>query len=90
MPLYFNIQGTTAMQTRHPIAPHAPSRLSPGDLVDEREAAAILGCAVQTLRNWRWRKAGPKVRRVGPRMVRYLRADLADYIAGDVGKDEAA
>jgi predicted DNA-binding transcriptional regulator AlpA len=75
------------MQSDNPLAPHEPTRLSAGDLVDEREAAAILGCAVQTLRNWRWRKAGPKVRRVGPRMVRYLRADLAAYIAGE---DQAA
>lgn len=71
------------MQPDNPLAPHVAAKLEPGDLVDEREAAAILGCAVQTLRNWRWRGTGPKVRRCGLRMVRYLRADLAAFIEGD-------
>jgi predicted DNA-binding transcriptional regulator AlpA len=71
------------MQSNYPLAPNDPAQLSPGDLIDEREAAAILGCAVQTLRNWRWRGTGPKVRRCGSRMVRYLRADLAAFIVGE-------
>jgi hypothetical protein len=57
--------------------------LQPGDLVDEREAAAILGCAVQTLRNWRTKNAGPRARKVGLRLVRYHRADLGAFIAGE-------
>ena len=71
------------MHPKNPLAPHEPARLSPGDLVDEREAAAILGCAVQTLRNYRWRGCGPRHRKIGLRMVRYLRADLASFIDGD-------
>ena len=69
---------------------HAPSTppalcaatLSPGDLLDEREAAAILGASVQTLRNWRWRGEGPRFRKLGLRLVRYLRADLLAFIEG--------
>jgi predicted DNA-binding transcriptional regulator AlpA len=57
--------------------------LAPGDLLDEREAAAILGASVQTLRNWRWRGEGPRFRKIGLRMVRYSRADLEAFIEGE-------
>jgi hypothetical protein len=60
--------------------------LSPGDLVDETEAAAILKTAVRTLRNWRALRQGPRYRKIGKRMVRYHRADLAAFIDGNVGK----
>lgn len=69
--------------------PPTAAKLQPGDLVDETEAAAILGCAVQTLRNWRWRKTGPKTCAIGLRMVRYKRADLAAFIDGDAGERAA-
>ena len=69
---------------------HAPSippalraaTLSPGNLLDEREAAAILGASVQTLRNWRWRGQGPRALKIGLRMVRYRRADLEAFVEG--------
>ncbi|HSC11186.1 MAG TPA: helix-turn-helix domain-containing protein [Rhodanobacteraceae bacterium] len=64
--------------------------LVPGDLVDENEAAAILGARVQTLRNWRWRGEGPRFRKIGLRLVRYHRTDLAAFVAGDAGTDAAA
>jgi hypothetical protein len=79
------------MQTATSSTPHTAAPLSPGDLVDEREAAAILGAQVQTLRNWRWRGDGPRFRKVGARLVRYHRADLAAFIAaGDTDKADAA
>ena len=55
---------------------------SPGELVDESEAAAILDTAVRTLRNWRSLRKGPRYRKIGQRLVRYHRADLAAFIAG--------
>lgn len=58
-------------------------KLQPGDLVDEREAAAILHAEVRTLRNWRALGKGPRFRKVGQRMVRYHRSDLAAFIAGE-------
>lgn len=64
--------------------------LRPGDLVDERVAATILSVSIQTLRNWRWARKGPRARKVGQRLVRYHRTDLADFIAGDVAKDGSA
>lgn len=63
---------------------------SPGDLVDENQAAAILGASVQTLRNWRWADKGPRYRKVGQRLVRYHRADLAAFIEAGKGGRAAA
>ncbi len=65
---------------------------APGELVDEREAAAILGIAVATLRNWRALRKGPPYRKIGSRVVRYHVADLAAYqtvMAGDAAKAAA-
>ena len=63
--------------------PQPAPTLAPGDLLTEREAAAILGVAVPTLRNWRWRGEGPRFRKIGLRMVRYSRADLQIFIEGE-------
>lgn len=57
----------------------SPEKIEPGDLVDEREAAAILCTAVRTLRNWRALRKGPRYRKIGTRMVRYHRDDLAEF-----------
>lgn len=62
--------------------PHDAANLTTGDLVDEREAAAILGVAVTTMRNWRWKEEGPRFRKLGTRLVRYHRADLQAFIEG--------
>ena len=70
----------------HPTAtptPQPAATLAPGDLLDERKAAAILGASVQTLRNWRWRGQGPRFHKIGQRLVRYRRADLEAFIEGD-------
>lgn len=77
------------MKSNDPHASHDSAAISPGDLIDEHEAAAILSLSVQTLRNWRWQHKGPRTRKIGSRLVRYHRADLAAFIAGDAGKDAA-
>jgi hypothetical protein len=77
------------MKLSDPLASPNMALLNPGDLVDETEAAAILGARVQTLRNWRWRGEGPRYRKIGLRLVRYHRADLATFAAGETGKDAA-
>jgi len=77
------------VQPRYPSATIDLTPLQPGDLVDEREAAEILRTAVPTLRNWRALRKGPPYRKIGARMVRYHRADLAAYqtvMAGDADK----
>lgn len=68
------------------LSPQSDSKIEPGDLVTEHEAAAILSAAVRTLRNWRALRKGPRYRKIGARMVRYHRADLAEFqkiMAGD-------
>ena len=45
----------------------------------EREVAELLGLSVATLRAWRHRVKGPRFLRLG-RSVRYLPADLADFV----------
>ncbi len=52
---------------------------SPPALVNEHEAARVLGLSVKTLRRWRW--AGREIRflKIGA-AVRYDPADLAAYI----------
>jgi hypothetical protein len=66
--------------------PEAQQRadLRPGDLVDDREAAALLSLDVRTLRNWRVLGKGPRFRKLGERTVRYHRADLLSFIEGGV------
>ena len=56
---------------------------APGDLLTEPETAALLRVHVKTLRNWRWRGEGPRFRKIGLRLVRYQRADLAAFVDGD-------
>lgn len=51
-------------------------------LLTESEAATFLHVAIQTMRNWRWRGSGPRYRKVGPRLVRYVREDLVAFIEG--------
>jgi hypothetical protein len=74
------------MHMANPEAPPNVAPLNPGDLVTETEAAAILGAQVQTLRNWRWKGIGPRTRKIGQRLVRYHRADLAAFIEAGNGK----
>lgn len=66
-----------------PAAAYEHRPLALGDLVDEREAAALLGLQVQTMRNWRWAGKPPRYRKIG-RCVRYHRADLAALVNGEV------
>lgn len=54
-----------------------------GDYVSTAEAARILGVSQQTLANWRWNGEGPRFRRLGRRLVRYHRRDLAAFAAGE-------
>lgn len=67
------------MKSNTPLAPAITTPLEPGDLIDERETAAILNVEVGTLRNWRSLGKGPRYRKIGGRLVRYHRADLAAF-----------
>lgn len=49
-------------------------------LIDEKQAAAMLGYTVRALQNWRVRGGGPKFVKVSARSVRYRRRDLIAWI----------
>lgn len=49
-------------------------------LIDETQAAAILGLSRRTLQAWRVSGAGPVYRKIGCRVL-YAEADIADFIA---------
>lgn len=66
-----------------PLAPQDATPIKPGDLLDTKDAAALLGIEPRTLENWRWARKGPKPRKIGTRTVRYLRADLLAFIGED-------
>lgn len=69
------------------------AKIEPGDLLTELEAAAALSCGVRTLRNWRSLRKGPRYRKIGARMVRYHRDDLAEFqrvMAGEADTEHAA
>ena len=56
----------------------------PGDLLDEKETAAVLNLNPRTLRNWRVEDQGPKFIKLGKRMVRYRRSDVVAFLADGV------
>jgi hypothetical protein len=77
----------------HPTVTPAPTAPlpKPGDYVSTDEAARILGVSRQTMCNWRWRgDCGPRFHKIGARLIRYHRADLASFAAGESGKADAA
>lgn len=48
-------------------------------MLDEKEAAEMLGCSVALLRKWRLFGAGPAYVKLG-RLVRYSATDIAAFI----------
>ena len=59
------------------------SRAAPigADLLMPEAVAVELGVAPATLAAWRSRGTGPAFVKLGPRLVRYRRADLSTYVA---------
>lgn len=55
-------------------------------LVNEHEAAKLLGLRVTTLRRWRWAGRGPAYRKIGG-AVRYHLADLSAF--ADAGRRQS-
>ena len=53
--------------------------ISPKALINETEAARILGLSPKTLRRWRWAGKPPRFIRIGA-AIRYDPADLAAFI----------
>ena len=56
------------------------------ELLNEQQAAAILGLSRRTLQAWRQQKKGPGYRRIGERAVRYELESIQQFIAGTTGR----
>lgn len=52
---------------------------NPDALLNERQAAMLLGMSARTLQEWRYRGGGPKFVKTG-RSIRYRRRDLMAWI----------
>lgn len=76
------------MQTDTPSTPAGLAQ-HPNRLLTDVVAAQYIGVAVQTMRNWRWRGAGPKWIRIGERLIRYRQRDLDAFIGCDTNGDAA-
>lgn len=50
--------------------------------IDETAAAEFLGVSHRTLQVWRCSGEGPRYAVIGPRTIRYTRADLRTYAKG--------
>lgn len=50
------------------------------DLLTTEEAADVLGVSPRTMEGWRVKDQGPKFLRIGGRLVRYRREDLAAWL----------
>ena len=49
------------------------------ELIEPEEAAGVLGVALNTLADWRWRGVGPDFVKIGKRVC-YTRAALRRYV----------
>jgi len=58
-----------------------PTTPTPAEMLNERDAADLLGLRPPTLRAWRFQRRGPAFVRLG-RSVRYKRADLLEFLDG--------
>lgn len=69
-------QGEKDKMKYHPL----PAALEQYRCLEEREAAALIGVSVQTLRNWRSLGFGPPYTKPNKRNVRYITQDLFAYM----------
>ena len=53
--------------------------MSDSNLLNERQAAQILGCSVALIRKWRLLGRGPAYCKIG-RLVRYRREDIDEFL----------
>ena len=70
------------METAREYIDRARVRVTPDGRLDTDNTAAFLGVSKKTLANWRYRRIGPRYRKVGS-MVFYDLPDLQEFAAGD-------
>jgi hypothetical protein len=58
-------------------------------LVDQVEAARVIGVLPRTLEGWRLRGYGPRFVRISPRCVRYRLKDIEKWLSKQVVEPDA-
>jgi predicted DNA-binding transcriptional regulator AlpA len=53
--------------------------MTDSNVLNERQAASVLGCSVALMRKWRLYGAGPSYLKIG-RLVRYRQADIDSFL----------
>jgi predicted DNA-binding transcriptional regulator AlpA len=48
--------------------------------LNDSEAAEMIGVCARTLHRWRKNGEGPMVTRIGPKLVRYTKSDIAAWL----------
>ena len=71
------------------IAEMAPGQLS-GEIYTEAETAGYLKLKIYTLRKWRREGGGPPYIRCGGRLIRYIKADIDDWLNDNTFVSHAA
>lgn len=56
------------------------------ELLNEQQAAEFLGVKPKTLQAWRYNQEGPKYFEPRPRVIRYFKLDLLDWLEGNSQK----
>jgi len=67
----------------------APGQLS-GEIYTEPETAGYLKLKIYTLRKWRREGGGPPYIRCGGRLIRYIKADIDDWLNNNTFVSHAA
>jgi len=62
----------------------------PGAVLTEQETAAYLKLQINTLRKWRREGGGPRYIRCGGRLIRYIKADIDDWLNKNTFSSHAA
>ena len=55
---------------------------SPQQLLNQKQAANLLGASEKTLEGWRVKGGGPRFLKQGSRFIRYRMSDLSEWIEG--------
>jgi predicted DNA-binding transcriptional regulator AlpA len=77
------------LRGRQPRDLQLPARITPSPSLDEKSVAEMLRLSVSVLRKWRVLRKGPPFKRLG-RAVRYLRADVVQWLESQSNSDTAA
>lgn len=71
------------MQSQPTATPLQENQPAAHALLDDVEVADRLNVSLQTVRNWRGRREGPRFVKLGKRAVRYRPEDVEAFIEGE-------